>query len=75
MVSTDDSKSFSLGSSPGRATPKLIALIKLNDAITPTGAKTLIIEEEMIGIKFVIRMQVQLHIDALRIKPATFFHR
>lgn len=46
MVSTDDSKSFSLGSSPGRATPKLIALIKLNDAITPTGVKTLIIEEE-----------------------------
>lgn len=45
MVSTDDSKSFSLGSSPGRATPKLIALIKLNYAITPTGAKTLIIEE------------------------------
>lgn len=56
MVSTDDSKSFSLGSSPGRATPKLIAIIKLNDAITPTGAKPLLLKREMIGIKFVIRM-------------------
>ena len=47
MVSTDDSKSFSLGSNPSRATPKLIAMIKLNEnyAVTPTGAKTLIIEE------------------------------
>ena len=47
MVSTDDSKSFSLGSNPSRATPKLIVMIKLNEnyVVTPTGAKTLIIEE------------------------------
>lgn len=40
-------KSFSLGSNPSRATPKLIVMIKLNEnyVVTPTGAKTLIIEE------------------------------
>ena len=46
MVSTDDSKSFNLGSNHSRATPKLKVMIKLNEnyVVTPTGAKTLIIE-------------------------------
>ena len=47
MVSTDESKSVSLGSNPSRATPKLIVKIKLNEnyVVTPTGAKTPITED------------------------------
>lgn len=58
MVSTDDSKSFSLGSNPSRGNAKNIVMINLNEnyAVTPTGAKNpLLLKREMIGIKFAIR--------------------
>lgn len=78
MVSTDDSKSFSLGSNPSRATPKLIVMIKLNENYAVTGAKTLIIEEGDDWNKVcdkVVGLITYLYLKNLRIKSATFFHK
>lgn len=53
-------------------------MINENYAVTPTGAKTLIIEEgddwnkvcdKVVGYRF------DLYLKNLRIKPATFFHK
>lgn len=80
MVSTDDSKSFSPGSNPSRATPKLIVMIKLNEnyVVTPTGAKTLIIEEGDDWNKVCeleVSLIISLYLKNLRIKPAIFFRK
>lgn len=73
-------KSFSLGSNPSRATPKLIVMIKLNEnyVVTPTGAKTLIIEEGDDWNKVCeleVSLIISLYLKNLRIKPAIFFRK